>query len=545
MAHARYSHRRTGLLLAVAVAVVVVASLVAAADASSFGFDLHHRFSPVVRRWAEARGGPLAADRWPARGTPEYYSALSRHDRARRALAGGADDGLLTFAAGNDTYQSGTLYYAEVELGTPNATFLVALDTGSDLFWVPCDCRQCATIPSANATGPDAPPLRPYSPRRSSTSEQVACDNPLCGRRNGCSAATNGSCPYEVQYVSANTSSSGVLVQDVLHLTRERPGPGAAGEALQAPVVFGCGQVQTGAFLDDGGGAVDGLMGLGMGKVSVPSALAASGLVASDSFSMCFGDDGVGRVNFGDAGSRGQAETPFTVRSLNPTYNVSFTSIGIGSESVAAEFAAVMDSGTSFTYLSDPEYTQLATKFNSQVSERRVNFSSGSADPFPFEYCYRLSPNQTEVAMPDVSLTAKGGALFPVTQPFIPVGDTTGRAIGYCLAIMRNDMAIGIDIIGQNFMTGLKVVFDRERSVLGWEKFDCYRNARVADAPDGSPGPSSAPAAGPTKITPRQNDGSGSGYPGAAPLPRSAGSRNAAAALGLGCLYLLLAAALV
>jgi hypothetical protein len=203
-----------------------------------------------------------------------------------------------------------------VELGTPNATFLVALDTGSDLFWVPCDCRQCATIPSANATGPDAPPLRPYSPRRSSTSEQVACDNPLCGRRNGCSAATNGSCPYEVQYVSANTSSSGVLVQDVLHLTRERPGPGAAGEALQAPVVFGCGQVQTGAFLDGGGGAVDGLMGLGMGKVSVPSALAASGLVASDSFSMCFGDDGVGRVNFGDAGSRGQAETPFTVRSL-------------------------------------------------------------------------------------------------------------------------------------------------------------------------------------------------------------------------------------
>lgn len=24
--------------------------------------------------------------------------------------------------------------------------FLVALDTGSDLFWVPCDCSQCASI---------------------------------------------------------------------------------------------------------------------------------------------------------------------------------------------------------------------------------------------------------------------------------------------------------------------------------------------------------------------------------------------------------------
>jgi hypothetical protein len=70
-----------------------------------------------------------------------------------------------------------------------------------------------------------------------------------------------------------------------------------------------------------------------------------------------------------------------------------------------------------------------------------------------------------------------------------------------------------------------------------------YKNARVADAPDGSPSP--APEAGPTKITPRQNDGGGNGYPGAAPLPRSAGSRNAGArALGvLGLSLLMLAAA--
>ncbi|CAD6338295.1 unnamed protein product [Miscanthus lutarioriparius] len=537
MARPLSNHRCQDLLVAV---TVVAAFLVAAGDASSVGFDLHHRFSPVVRRWAEAGGHPFAAQEWPAQGSPEYYSALSRHDRAllaRRALAGGAD-GLLTFAAGNDTVQYiGSLYYAVVEVGTPNATFLVALDTGSDLFWVPCDCKQCASI--ANVTGQAATRLRPYSPRGSSTSKQVTCDNALCDRPNACSAATNGSCPYEVQYVSANTSTSGVLVQDVLHLTRERPGAAAAGEALQAPVVFGCGQVQTGYFLD--GGAFDGLMGLGRDKVSVPSVLAASGLVASDSFSMCFGDDGVGRINFGDAGSRGQGETPFTGRST--LYNVSFTSINVDTKSVAAEFAAVIDSGTSYTYLSDPEYTELATNFNSLVRERRANFSSGSADPFPFEYCYRVSPNQTEVVIPDVSLTTKGGALFPVTQPFIILIDTDARrAVGYCLAIMKNDLGINLNIIGQNFMTGLKVVFDREKSVLGWEKFDCYKNARVADAPDGSPSPS--PAARPTKITPRQNDVGGNGYPGAAPLPRSAGSRNAAAsALGAGGLSLLMLAA--
>lgn len=43
-----------------------------------------------------------------------------------------------------------SLHYAVVALGTPNVTFLVALDTGSDLFWVPCDCIKCAPLVSPN-----------------------------------------------------------------------------------------------------------------------------------------------------------------------------------------------------------------------------------------------------------------------------------------------------------------------------------------------------------------------------------------------------------
>ncbi|KAJ1261751.1 hypothetical protein BS78_09G055200 [Paspalum vaginatum] len=519
------------------VAVAVVAAFLAVAEAStSVGFDLHHRFSPVIRRWAEARGHTVP--QWPAEGSPEYYSELSRHDRAhhaRRGLAGAAADRLLAFAAGgNLTYQYlGALYYAYVSVGTPNLTFLVALDTGSDLFWLPCDCKQCANV--SKITGEQMPWLRPYSysPSLSSTSSPVRCDDALCGRPNACGAA--GSCPYTVRYMSPNTSSSGVLVEDVLHLTYEAPT-----EALRASVVFGCGQVQTGMLLD--GPMFDGVLGLGMDQVSVPSMLATKGLVASDSFSMCFGvgEDFTGRLNFGDTGSADQDETPFTVSSTFPTYNVSFTTINVGNKSAPVEFAAVMDSGTSYTLLNDPEYTDLATNFNAQVHEKRANFSNS-----PFEYCYSMSPNQTEVFVPYMSLTTKGGALFPVTQPIVGIFDidrTSGRrhAIGYCLAIQKGD--ININIIGQNFMAGLKVVFNRERSVLGWQKFDCYKNARVADAPGVSPIPSPspspspsvgvAPAGGPTtKLTPRQNDANNRN-PSAAPRPASASARNFECALG-------------
>jgi hypothetical protein len=99
--HYRYNH---DLFFAFAVAVAV---LVAVGEASCVGFDLHHRSSPVVRRWAEARGHPALTAELPPKGSPEYYSELSRHDRAllaRRSLAGAAD-GLLTFADGNHTFR--------------------------------------------------------------------------------------------------------------------------------------------------------------------------------------------------------------------------------------------------------------------------------------------------------------------------------------------------------------------------------------------------------------------------------------------------------
>ena len=36
------------------------------------------------------------------------------------------------------------LHYTWIDIGTPNVSFMVALDAGSDLLWVPCDCINCA-----------------------------------------------------------------------------------------------------------------------------------------------------------------------------------------------------------------------------------------------------------------------------------------------------------------------------------------------------------------------------------------------------------------
>ncbi|EHA8592155.1 putative Aspartyl protease family protein 1 [Cocos nucifera] len=140
------------------------------------------------------------------------------------------------------------------------------------------------------------------------TSQRVLCNSSLCELQRDCTGTTSH-CPYKIAYVSVDTSSSGILVEDVLYLTTDDTRP----EVVEARIVFGCGQVQTGSFLDVA--APNGLFGLGMEKISVPSILSSRGLT-SDSFSMCFGHDGIGRISFGDNGSPDQEETPFNLNQL-------------------------------------------------------------------------------------------------------------------------------------------------------------------------------------------------------------------------------------
>lgn len=42
----------------------------------------------------------------------------------------------------------------------------------------------------------------------------------MCRQQGQC-LSTQNACAYQVQYISSNTSSTGILVEDVLHLTTD------------------------------------------------------------------------------------------------------------------------------------------------------------------------------------------------------------------------------------------------------------------------------------------------------------------------------------
>ncbi|KAL6220740.1 hypothetical protein ACLB2K_008496 [Fragaria x ananassa] len=436
----------------------ILTLLLPTCDGRVFSFEMHHRYSDPVKQWSEVAGklSPAATNLLPEKGSFEYYAELANHDRLLRGRKLVESSDTLAFSDGNSTFQItslGYLHYTTVQLGTPGMKFMVALDTGSDLFWVPCE--GTAYAPNFEVSK--------YDPKGSSTSKIVRCNNRLCMQRNKCLGASN-TCPYRVSYVSDQTSTSGILVEDVLHLTTED----SHHEYVEAYITFGCGQVQSGSFLDIA--APNGLFGLGMEKISVPSILSREGFTA-DSFSMCFGHDGVGRINFGDKGSPDQEETPFNYDPSHPTYNISVTQIRVGADIMDIDLTALFDSGTSFTYLDDPTYTRISESFNSQARDKRRPPDSR----IPFKYCYDMSPDANASWISGVSLTMKGGSQFEVYNPIIVI--SAGSGLVYCLAVVKS---LELNIIGhidpstENFMTGYHVVFDREKKVLGWKNLDCY-----------------------------------------------------------------------
>ncbi|KAJ6305133.1 hypothetical protein OIU78_020638 [Salix suchowensis] len=416
----------------------------------TYGFDIHHRFSDPVK-------GMFGVDGLlPVKDSVPYFQVMVHRDRVihgrRLATSTGGDSNNtktpIAFYNGNETYRNdnlGFLHYANVSVGTPSISFLVALDTGSNLFWLPCDCSSCVQSlrsPSGRVE------LNIYSPNKSSTSEKVPCNSILCSQtqRNRC-PSDQSNCPYQVVYLSNGTSTTGYFVQDLLHLVSDD----SQSKAIDAKITFGCGQVQTGSFLT--GGAPNGLFGLGMANVSVPSTLAHNGYT-SGSFSMCFRPDGIGRISFGDKGSTGQGETSFnqgaTKQKLvtSSLYNISIAQTIIGGQAGDLVYSAIFDSGTSFTYLNDPAYTLIAESFNKLVKETRH-----SSTDLPFDYCYDMSANQTELTISHVlSILENGSAV-------------------YCLGIIKSG---DVNIIGQNFMDGYRIVFDRERMILGWKPSNCY-----------------------------------------------------------------------
>ncbi|KAH6760190.1 Eukaryotic aspartyl protease family protein [Perilla frutescens var. hirtella] len=457
---------------------------------------LVHRFSDEAKAHRDFRvfrngaavGAGAGGGFWPQRRSLEYYRRLLSSDVERQTLKLNPQfqflypsEGSATLPLGNDF---GWLHYMWIDIGTPKVSFLVALDAGSDLFWVPCDCVQCAPLSSSYYSSLDKD-LNEYIPSASSTSKTISCSHQLCEQGPNCPNPKQ-QCPYTINYYSDDTSTSGFLVEDVLHLLAGQSD--VSNKSVKAPVIIGCGSKQTGGYLS--GVAPDGLLGLGLGEISVASLLAKAGYIRN-SFSLCFNEDDSGRLLFGDQGIADQQTTPFLpLDGKNLTYIVGVDACCIESSCLDnTNFQMLVDSGSSFTYLPEQIFEKVADDF-----DRQVNASKSTFEGYPWQYCYKSSSNGVP-KLPSFTLKFATSKSFVVNNPVFVIYGTQG-AVGFCLAVQPTDGDIGT--IGQNFMTGYQIVFDREKFKLGWSRSNCKDLDYGDRAPLNPSGNNSSPNSLPT-----------------------------------------------
>ncbi|CAN6269833.1 unnamed protein product [Urochloa humidicola] len=383
-------------------------------------------------------------------------------------------------------------YAFTASLGTPPQPLPVLLDTGSHLTWVPCTSNyQCRDCP------PAAAPV--FHPKNSSTSRIIGCRNPSCLWVHSAAhlaAATNCTkaavCPpYAVVYGSGSTA--GLLIADTLRA----PAP------VTKSFVLGCSLVSVHQ-------PPSGLAGFGRGAPSLPAQL---GL---NKFGYCllsrrFDDNAAvsGSLVLGGAGNNAKAtngkmqyvplvrsaagdKQPYAVY-----YYLALTAVTVGGKAVplperafaanaAGSGGAIVDSGTTFTYL-DPTVFQPVAEAVIAAVGGRYKRSKDAEDGLGLRPCFALPEGAKSMELPELSLRFRGGAemKLPLENYFVVAGrappvpgaaDGTAAAEAICLAVVTDLGSNGggpAIILGSFQQQNYYVEYDLDKERLGFRRQPC------------------------------------------------------------------------
>ncbi|GAQ80451.1 Eukaryotic aspartyl protease family protein [Klebsormidium nitens] len=404
----------------------------------------------------------------------QYKGVELHHARAqdveRRGLLGEADMKIY-----GSVIKRG-YYYVPVRLGTPPQDFALIVDTGSTVTYVPCStCTHC---------GQHADPR--FTPSSSSTYQPLVCSDPECESRQ-CDAAQQ--CRYQRHYAEMS-STSGLVATDVIDFF--------AHHTLGEPrIMFGCELIETGDLYTQ---QADGITGLGRGHFSIVTQMANQGAM-EDVFSLCYGgmEKGNGMMVLGaDQPPPDMKFTPFDpARERSPYYSLVIAGMSVGGRALSLAstafqngYGAVLDSGTTFTYLPPPVWAVFQSQFLAGIKLPRI----AGPDPKYPDICFSgAGDDLTQLAahFPTVSFEMGGWQGAPWSLELAPENFLFKHAEpgAYCLGLFENqDQG---SLIGGITVRNMLVRYDRVNNRFGFVRRDC---ADLLDAPKQTASPESTQA---------------------------------------------------
>ncbi|XP_073129058.1 probable aspartyl protease At4g16563 [Henckelia pumila] len=401
-------------------------------------------------------------------------------------------------------------YIISLNLGTPPQLIQVYLDTGSDLTWVPCgnltfECIDCYDYRNGKLTAS-------FSPSRSSSSTRDSCVSRFCVDVHssdnsydpctvaGCSLSTvikstcYRPCP-SFAYAYGGGIVAGTLTRDTLRVhanigqnsTREIPRFcfGCVGSTYREPI---------------------GIAGFGKGPLSLPSQLG----FLQKGFSHCF-------LSFRFANSPNISSplvvgdlaisskeymqfTPMLKSHMYPSYYyIGLEAISVGSNNVSSaievplslrEFDSsgnggmIIDSGTTYTHLPEPFYSQLLSLLQSIITYPRaleVEARSG------FDLCYKIPCPMNDVSLaadddeylPSISFQFLDNVVLelPRGNAFYAMSAPRNSTVTKCLLFQGMDIESDdygpAGVFGSFQQQNVEVVYDLDKERIGFQVTDC------------------------------------------------------------------------
>ncbi|XP_062093659.1 probable aspartyl protease At4g16563 [Humulus lupulus] len=422
-------------------------------------------------------------------------------------------------------------YLVPLYLGTPPQLIQVYMDTGSDLTWVPCgnnpsffNCMGCddGGISKKYLTAA-------FSPFRSSSTARELCSSSFCidihssdnyidpCTMAGCSLSTliksscARSCPSFAYTYGAGGVVTGMLTRDTIRVHENIDIINNNGNPTREIPSFSFGCVWS-TYKEP-----IGIAGFGRGTLSLPSQLG----FLQKGFSHCFlpfkfanNPNISSPLVIGDlAISSDQEEnlqfTPMLKSPVYPnSYYIGLEAITIGNSSSSEvplslrEFDSrgnggmLIDSGTTYTHLPEPIYSQLLSTLRSVISyyprAEDMEVKTG------FDLCYRIpyTPNNKDISsnntiidttredfdilpsvtfhfLNNVSIVLSGGSHF------YAMGPPRNATVTKCLLFqsMEDGENGPSGVFGSFQQQNMKVVYDIEKERVGFQHMDCASSA--------------------------------------------------------------------
>ncbi|XP_051122117.1 protein ASPARTIC PROTEASE IN GUARD CELL 1-like [Andrographis paniculata] len=337
-------------------------------------------------------------------------------------------------------------YFCRIGIGNPPTQAYMVLDTGSDINWVQCEpCADCYQ---------QSDPI--FNPGVSSSFNPLTCEAEQC-RSLELSECRNDTCLYQVSYGDGSYTVGDFVTETITF----------SDSAAVPNVAMGCGHNNEGLFI-----AASGLIGLGGGKLSLPSQINAS------SFSYCLVDRDSDSSSTLEFNSAPPASTVFAslIRNskLDTFYYLDITGISVAGELLSipastfrldenGDGGMIVDSGTAITRLGTEAYNAMRDAFKKGTGNLKL--IEGVA---LFDTCYDLSTLKS-VEVPTVSFQFSNGKelQLPAKNYMIPV-DSTGT---FCFAFAPTSSSPGI--LGNVQQQGTRVSYDLANSQIGFKSNSC------------------------------------------------------------------------